>query len=215
MESALVGQDGLKSGLHVRMLGPLAIVRNGATLELPASRKACGLLAYLAMAPSAIGRSRLCELLWDVPNDPRGELRWCLSKVRALLDQPDRRRVVTSGDTIALDLADCFVDVVEIAAATEQGVERLDTGRLKALSGLFVGDFLDGLEIDRSPHFEGWLIAQRRRFSARHAAVLEHLVKSLPADSDELLPYIEKWVERAPFDIFLQRLAGLGQHSRT
>ena len=29
---------------------------------------------------------------------------------------------------------------------------------------MFAGDFLEGLEIDRSPQFHGWLVAQRRRF---------------------------------------------------
>ena len=71
-----------QSGIRVRMLGPLTISRDGIALQLPASRKVRALFAYLAMAPHPVGRSRLCELLWDVPNDPRGELRWCLSKLR-------------------------------------------------------------------------------------------------------------------------------------
>ena len=200
VDCAQIGPDGAKPGLHMRMLGPLAIARGPVPLALPASRKVQALLAYLALAPGAVGRIRLCELLWDVPNDPRGELRWCLSKLRIILDQPGRQRVLTSGDTIALDLADCAVDVIEILAATEQGVDTLDTQRLGALARLFTGEFLDGLEIDRSPHFEGWLLAQRRRFRARHAAVLEHLVQRLPPEGDEVLPHIEKWVELAPFD---------------
>ena len=91
----------------LRLLGPMTISRDGAPLALPASRKVRALLAYLALAPQPVARSKLCELLWDVPNDPRGELRWCLSKVRGLLDEPGRRRVRHRGDTIALDLADC------------------------------------------------------------------------------------------------------------
>ena len=72
--------------VRLRMLGPLAIERAGVPLELPASRKTCGLLAYLALSPRPAPRSRLCELLWDeAANDPRGELRWCLSKLRSLL----------------------------------------------------------------------------------------------------------------------------------
>jgi DNA-binding SARP family transcriptional activator len=93
------------SGVRVQMLGPLTISRGGDSLTLPASRKVRALFAYLALAPRPIGRTRLCELLWDVPNDPRGELRWCLSKIRSLLDEPARRRVETRGDTVALDLA--------------------------------------------------------------------------------------------------------------
>src|SRR5438105_11244530 len=65
------------AALTVRLLGPLTISRDGVTLALPASRKVRALLAYLALAPNAATRSQLCELLWDVPNDPRGELRWC------------------------------------------------------------------------------------------------------------------------------------------
>jgi DNA-binding SARP family transcriptional activator len=84
------------------------------------------------------------------------------------------------GDTIRLDLSDCFVDAIEIALAIEEGIGTLAPERQRALAGLFNGDFLDGLEIDRSPVFTGWLTAQRRRFRGCHAALLEHLVKRVP-----------------------------------
>jgi DNA-binding SARP family transcriptional activator len=51
-------------------------------VKLPSSRKVRALLGYLALASRPVTRSQICELLWDVPNDPRGELRWCLSKIR-------------------------------------------------------------------------------------------------------------------------------------
>jgi DNA-binding SARP family transcriptional activator/TolB-like protein len=184
--------------VDVRLLGPMAIRRNGNTLALPASRKVRALFAYLVMAPQPVLRGRLCELLWDVPNDPRGELRWCLSKLRRLLDTPERRRIETSGDTVRLDLADSFVDVIEIARATDSGIEALGAPPLAALSALFTGQFLDGLEMDRSPHFNAWLTAERRRFRARHAAVLEHLVRRAP--DDDIFGHLEKWLELAPFD---------------
>ncbi|QKC80865.1 BTAD domain-containing putative transcriptional regulator [Mesorhizobium sp. NZP2077] len=186
--------------LSVRLLGPLEIMRNDVPVALPASRKLRALLAYLALAPHPVGRSRLCELLWDVPNDPRGELRWCLSKLRAALDTPDRRRVTTQGDTVALDLEGCFVDALEISRAATLGIGTLDVERLRALAGHFAGDLLDGLGLERSPLFDSWLIAQRRRFHACHAAVLEQLVASLPAESDEAVAYLDTWVELAPFD---------------
>jgi DNA-binding SARP family transcriptional activator len=125
VESASPLQPGGESSVQVRMLGPITVSRDGRTAALPASRKARALLAYLALAPAAVTRSQLCELLWDVPNDPRGELRWCLSKIRLIVDGRDRRRVHTHDDTIQLDLAGCFVDAIEIARATKEGVERL------------------------------------------------------------------------------------------
>jgi DNA-binding SARP family transcriptional activator len=216
VESALSELDVPAAGLRVRMLGSMIIARDGSRLELPASRKVLALFAYLALAPHPVGRSRLCELLWDIPNDPRGELRWCLSKLRTVLDEPDHHRVVTSGDTIAVDLHNAFVDVLEIDAATRAGIEQLDADRLRELAELFVGDFLDGLEIDRSPHFDSWLIAQRRRLRACHLALLEHLIQNLPSEADETLLHLEKWVELAPFDgraqvMLLGALAGRGR----
>jgi DNA-binding SARP family transcriptional activator len=202
------------SAFAVRMLGPLAASRDGAALTLPGSRKVRGLLAYLALAPKAVTRSHVCELLWDVPNDPRGELRWCLSKIRGIVDEPERQRIETGGDTVRLDLSDCTVDATIVAAAIQAGVDTLDTKQLQALVGLFRGDFLEGSEIDRSPAFNNWLIAQRRRFRACHAALLERLVRDAP--DDEALTYLEQWLLLAPFDqrvhkIMLEALARRGR----
>ena len=179
------------------MLGPLTMRRHDVTLALPASRKVRALLAYLTLAPHAVARGRLCELLWEVPSDPRGELRWCLSKIRGLIDEPQRLRVSAQGDTVKLDLGDCFVDAIEVAGAT-QAIDTLPHERLKALVAIFAGDVLEGLELDGCPAFTGWLAAQRRRFRGLHTATLEHLVKTAP--DNECIGYLERWLELAPFD---------------
>ena len=202
------------AGLGVRLLGPISVRRDHEVLALPSSRKVRALLAYLVMAPHPVPRSRLCELLWDVPNDPRGELRWCLSKLRRLVDTPERRRVRTDGDTIRLDLADCFVDVSEITRAIQAGIETLEPSQLAGLSALFGGDLLDGLDMERSPHFNAWLTAERRRFRARHTAVLEHLARRAP--EADVLDHLEKWLELVPLDqsvheLMLRALARRGR----
>lgn len=187
-------------GMRLQMLGPLTISRNGAIQALPASRKVRALIGYLALAKRPVRRSELCGLLWDVPNDPRGELRWSLSKLRRIFDEPGRRRVVAAGEAVGLDLAGCFVDVVDIANVADAGTERLDPQRLRTLSTLFIGDFLEGLEIERCPLFSGWLVAQRRRFHACHIAVLERLASKLPPNSDEALAILEAWLHVDPLD---------------
>lgn len=218
VESSRSSLNDTAAGLSVRLLGQLTIARDGEPVKLPSSRKLRALLAYLALAPHPVTRSRLCELLWDVPNDPRGELRWCLSKLRAALDEPDLRRVETEGDTVALRSADMRIDALEAAAAVAEGIDTLSVGRLRTLAQLFAGDFLDGLELDRSPHFSSWQIAQRRRFGACHVAVLEHIIGLLPTEADEAAAYIDKWLELAPFDgrahvALLENLARRGQIS--
>ncbi|MEO8249480.1 MAG: transcriptional regulator [Burkholderiales bacterium] len=204
--------------LAIRLLGPLTISRDGRVLPLPASRKARALIAYLALCPRPPARAQLCELLWDLPNDPRGELRWCLSKIRSVLDSDARKRVETVDDGVQLDLSDCFVDVIDIhhARQRQEGGAAPDAARLRALASLFAGDFLEGLEVARSPQFSGWLLAQRRHWRACHVALLEQLVASVGADSEKSRGDLEQWLELAPFDrraheLLLTSFAQLGQ----
>ena len=202
------------AALEIRMLGPLMVRRQGAALRLPASRKVRALFGYLALSAHPVTRSQLCELLWDVPNDPRGELRWCLSKMRTVVDEPGRQRIATSGDTVSLDISDCLVDTAQVAQAVQQGLASLPIERLRELASLFSGEVLEDVDIDRSPAFNNWLVAQRRRFRACRTALLEQLVKSAP--DDEAFGYLEQWLELAPFDqrvheILLKALARSGR----
>lgn len=202
--------------IELRMLGPLQVARGDAAVALPASRKLRALLGYLALAPGPVERSRLCDLLWDGPNDPRGELRWCLSKLRRALDEPGRSRIAPRDDAIALDLNGCRVDALEVAAAARDGIDGLDTARLQALAGRFGGEFLAGLKLERSPYFETWLAAQRRRFRSWHAALLERLVARLPDGAEEALPQLETWAELVPLDHrpHVLLLRALARHGR-
>lgn len=189
---------GRTSALRLRLLGPMSLWRHDRELALPASRKARALLAYLAMAPQAQTRSRLCELLWELPHDPRGELRWCLSKLRGLVDDEGRARLYTRGDAVGFDAADCFVDAIELEHAAGLGIAALGHDRQRELCALFAGDFLEGLEVGRSPVFEAWLAAGRRRFRALQVELLGQLADG--ADGDERFAWLEQWLRLAPFD---------------
>jgi DNA-binding SARP family transcriptional activator len=184
--------------IRFRLLGRLELSRAGAALALPASRKVRALLGYLVLASRPVTRSQICELLWDTPNDPRGELRWCLSKIRGLIDEKGRKRVIADGSTIRLDLGDCFVDTLEVTRAPEHGIQKLGVERQRELAALFTGELLEGLEIARSPMFDTWITAERRRFRGIHAVLLENLARSLPADA--AAPHIEEWLRLSPFD---------------
>src|SRR5215471_13421934 len=80
--------EAMPSQLALRLLGDIEVVRDGEPLVLPSSRKARALLAYLVATGRPHRRSRLCSLLWDIPDDPRGALRSALSKLRAVVDGP-------------------------------------------------------------------------------------------------------------------------------
>jgi TolB-like protein len=161
-----------ESGLVVRLLGPVSVTRDGVAVDLPASRKVRALLAYLVLAPGPVPRSRICDLLWDVANDPRGELRWCLTKLRKMLNTPDRERIRASKSALSLDLEGCDVDVLRVAGAD---LDSLAPRELQALSALCAGPLLEDLAIDRSPRFDAWLAEQRRRFEACRSAIHDRL----------------------------------------
>ncbi|WP_312896917.1 BTAD domain-containing putative transcriptional regulator [Microvirga soli] len=180
----------------VRMLGPLTVLRGDGPVALPASRKVRALFAYLALAPRASTRSHLCELLWDVPNDPRGELRWCLSKIRRLIG--DAGRIGTEGDTVSLDLPGCHVDALQLDGMAARGIALQSLQDLCRMADGFAGEFLDGFTLDRSPAFNAWLVAQRRRFKSLQTVVLEHLVDHL--DENEAGRYLERWAALCPLD---------------
>ena len=200
--------------LQFRLLGTLQLSRGGDVLKLPSSRKVRALLGYLVLASRPVTRSQVCELLWDVPNDPRGELRWCLSKIRGLIDEPGRKRIIADGSTIRIDLSDCVVDTLEVTQAPEHGIQKLGVDRQKHLAALFAGDVLENLEIARSPMFDAWIVAERRRFRGIQTVLLENLARALPHDA--AAPYIDEWLRLSPFDTCAHELllSALARHGR-
>ena len=102
--------------LGIRLLGEMEISRDGERLELPPSRKTRGLLAYLALANRPLRRERLCTLLWDAPDDPKGALRWSLSKLRPIVNDPDRARILATRELVSFDPAGAHIDLAAIKA---------------------------------------------------------------------------------------------------
>jgi len=210
----VAGVGNTVESLRFRLLGSLALSRGGEVLKLPASRKVRALLGYLVLASRPVARSQVCELLWDVPNDPRGELRWCLSKIRGLVDEKNHKRVITDGSTIRIDLTDCFVDTLEVTRAPEHGIQKLGVDRQQQLATLFAGELLEGLEIARNPMFDAWITAERRRFRGIQTVLLENLARALPHEA--AAPYIDEWLRLAPFDRNVHELllSSLARHGR-
>ena len=69
-----------QKGLAIRLLGDLAVLRDGDPLELPASKKTRALLGYLATIGGPHTREKLCELYSpQVPDRARGSGVWLRS----------------------------------------------------------------------------------------------------------------------------------------
>src|SRR5262249_33285622 len=185
---------------RVLLLGPLQVIQNSARLPLPPSRKVRALLAYLAMAPRPVTREKLCELFWDVADDPKSELRWCLSKLRPLVNGPAATRLIADRERVRIDTGSLDIDAISLARNTQAMLTSGSPEDLQSLRALFRGDFLEGLCVDRAPLFDNWLAGQRHRFGQWRQQLLERLAAVLPPDSDDRIEVLRESIEVAPFD---------------
>ena len=97
--------------LEIRLLGELEVLEGGRPVPLPASRKIRALLGYLVAEGRPHLRERLCDLLWDGPDDPRAALRWSLTKLRPVLERDRRTRVSATRDHVAFRAEGAAVDL--------------------------------------------------------------------------------------------------------
>jgi DNA-binding SARP family transcriptional activator/alpha-beta hydrolase superfamily lysophospholipase len=171
--------------LTIRVLGDFQVLREGAQQDLPKSRKTRALLAYLVLTGRRHRRERLCDLFWDVPDDPRGSLRWSLSRLRALVDEPGQERIVADREYVFFDPRGAAVDLIEIRKELAGGANALSTERLRNLAGRFGGELLEDLTIPDHQDFENWLLTERETAKRTRASLLHVLVERLLAEGSE------------------------------
>lgn len=190
----------MNEGIEIRVLGELEIVRDGVTVDLPPSRKTRALLGYLALAERPVRRDRLCELLWDVPDDPRAALRWSLTKLRSLIDSDARKVVVADREHVAIDRHGTRIDWWDLFAPENKTLDGLDAETLEKLASRYRGPLLEGLEISGCPQFNAWLLAGREQARTRQIAILDHLVARLDGNPGRALPFGQARAELDPLD---------------
>lgn len=188
------------AALQVRVLGPLAVLRNGEAVHLPQSKKTRALLAYLAITARAHRRDRLCSLLWDVADDPRGALRWSLSKIRPLVDSDAKRCLLADRENVQLDLDDASLDWRSVRRELGSGVAAIPSGRLLELASVFRGELLEGLDLLDFDEFTSWCAAEREHARKLHAQILQTLVEQLEETPTEALPHARELVRIDPLD---------------
>jgi DNA-binding SARP family transcriptional activator len=172
-------------GLSVRLLGEVGLTRDGAPVALPASKKTRALLGYLVATRTSQPRQRLCDLLWDGPDDPRAALRWSLTKLRPLLDEDGAVRLVADRDRVGFEAAGATVDLFEASTHVGRDAASASTDALALAAAALHGDFLEGLDMPDCYRFHEWCTAERERVRALRLAVLDALVERLSAASPE------------------------------
>ncbi|MGB5812816.1 MAG: AAA family ATPase [Polyangiales bacterium] len=186
--------------VEVQVLGPLSVFRDGKAVRLPQSKKTRGLLGYLAITGRTHRRDRLCGLLWDVADDPRGALRWSLSKIRPLVDSDEVRCLVADREHVELQLADGGLDWRVARRELDAGVESITDARLEELADTFRGELLEGLDLSDFDEFTAWCAAEREHARTSHRQVLETLVSRHQDNPATALPHARELVRIDPLN---------------
>jgi DNA-binding SARP family transcriptional activator len=175
----------LQEMLHVRLIGPPAIVGSTGEVGEVRGQKPWAVLARLLLADRPLTRRELSAELFPDADDPLGSLRWCLAGLRKALGSSD----LLTGDPVRPDLPDWIT--VDVLALGEGVVDPAAAGEL-----------LEGIDTPCGPEFSMWLLVARHQIAARVDALLrEHTITALGAgDTDAAIRLAQRCVQRAPYD---------------
>jgi DNA-binding SARP family transcriptional activator len=204
--------------LSLRLLGEIEVVRAGERLTLPPSKKTRALLAYLAATARPHRRERLCSMFWEIPDDPRGALRWSLSRLRALVNEPARDRIVATRETVAFEPIDAEIDLAILRRKVAGEFLSLSVEQLEELAAAFRGEFLEGIDLPNLHDFQAWCLAEREDIRRLQVRILATLIGRLTDRPVAALPYARQLAQIDPFNEaarigLLQLLMALGRHS--
>ena len=138
-------------------------------------------------------------MFWDLPDDPRGSLRWSLSRLRALVDEPDAPRIVATRDTVAFEPRGADVDLLVIRERVAN-FPALSLAELQELAGAFRGEFLEGIDLPDLPDFQAWCLAEREDLRRLQARILSTLAGALVDQPEAALPHARELVKIDPFN---------------
>jgi len=188
------------AGLELKFLGELAVIRDGERLALPASRKTRALLAYLALNRRTFRREHLCELLWEIPDDPRHSLRWSLSKLRRLVDDDTQQRIVADRVGVRFDPTGVDIDIVALTALTDGELARCSLQQLEEAAARYGGIPLEGLDLPNFHEFDAWCSTERESAIRAQTRLLSSLIRRLDHDPERALLHARTLVRIAPLD---------------
>ncbi len=187
-----------QAGLGICLLGELRVARAAGVVPLPASKRTRALLGYLVATGAAQLRQTLCDLLWDGPDDPRGALRWSLSKLRGVTDDDAHQRLQADRERVAFAANDVDIDVRRVATLLSGRGMAAPVDVLESAAGLLRGEFLDGLDLPSCHRFHHWCMAERERYGAMRRRVLAALMEQLRDDPSRALPHARALVTADP-----------------
>lgn len=165
-------------GVSLQLFGQMRLVRDGRSHLSPLTRKTRAILGYLALATRPASRQRLCEMFFDIPDDPRASLRWSLSKLRPMIDHPGMVRLVSERDAVSLSASDISIDALEIIDLAGRDPTGWTETECRTALDSMQGTLLEDCEMPDRSEYSAWLAAQRQDFHTIAIRLANWLVDS-------------------------------------
>lgn len=205
-ETGSAGASGIATPLPVTphvslgLLGEFTVKSADGQDVTPSSKKACCLLAYLALSPGlSAPRKTLAALLWCDQDEERARasLRQCIRQVRSALahavDEADvDLLLIANRNSVSLNQALVDIDAQKISG---NGLLHRDT-RAAQLS-LWRGEALQNLECSEDP-FDDWVTEQRNALLLETISLLETALGRSKDDAAEALDIAENLLHFDP-----------------
>ncbi|PVB61100.1 alpha/beta hydrolase [Labrenzia sp. 011] len=188
----------MSQDLEISLLGELRVLSSGEEIALPASRKARALLGFLIATGRPHRRERLCELFWDIPEDPKAALRWALSKLRKIVDGPEEVRIVADRERVQFVPSGVRIDITDIHARLRDRDNPPPVEDLEQMVRLLEQVPLDGLDGAGDDTFDAWLTAEREDARGAQVEVLKRLATHPHTGSIAARKWMRLWAEADP-----------------
>ena len=185
--------------IFIETLGPLSVFRDGVELALPASKKTRALLAFLSITARPHRRERLCDIFWEVPDDPRGALRWSLSKLRGVLKADNVVPIIADRERAQINLDEIEIDFTNVRKTLFDKQTVLPLSELRGMAATLEETLLDGLDLPNQPAFQSWLVAEREDARLLRLNVMRRLALHPEIDHQEAASWARRWLEIDPF----------------
>ncbi|WP_232819393.1 alpha/beta fold hydrolase [Saccharospirillum mangrovi] len=201
--------------LSLQTLDELILFKDNVPIPLPSSKRTRALLVYLMLTERMHRRDWLCELLWAQADDPRGALRWSLSRMRPLVNDSGVERLWADRERVHLNAPELDIDIRNLATK----VVDPDTSAqaLKGIDRALQRPLLEGLDLPDQELFQNWLTAERRDIAQLRGQVLARLAVDPRLTTVEHLEWSREWLALEPLNpkaatCLLTRLEQLREH---
>lgn len=183
--------------IQLNVMLAMGLYRAGVEIPLISSRKTRALLAYLAITDKAHRREHLCEMFYDNTSDPRGALRWSLSKLRAIMDDEATVRLIKDNDTVKLDITTIDLDANFVRKVYEE--PQPPTHKLQRAAMLLSQKPLADLALPSSEDYELWLRGETEELQSLRGRIIQKLIHADDFADHEAVKWLRLWCRLEPF----------------